>query len=243
MMPNTPRRFVRLCQVVALNLVLCGVCPVLSAQTQFWTAPRPGDYAEYSASYARGEIPRSPYMSPQTRPQRSFFSWGGAAQADAQAEAVPQDARQYAYGGWGAAPRFSAYANTGYEYSGPQRELAPEDYITPPPPGLVPVDYPIELFLSRGYGRFGDMTFPILGGERGAPTPTGRFTLQRKELAYMSKKYKTPMPYSLFFTDAHAIHYGALDVPSRGCVHVDYRTAQILYYSTITGKTRVIIHP
>jgi lipoprotein-anchoring transpeptidase ErfK/SrfK len=105
------------------------------------------------------------------------------------------------------------------------------------------VDYPIELFISQGYGRFGNMTFPILGGERGAPTPTGRFILQRKELAYTSKKYKTPMPYSLFFTDAHAIHYGALDVPSRGCVHVDYRTAQILYYSTITGKTRVIIHP
>lgn len=237
------RRHARLGTIITLGAALWGLCSLVPAQTQFWTAPRPGDYAEYSASYARGEIPRSPYVAPETRPQRSFFSWGAGAQTETRAQANPQPYYQYGYGGWSANSGFSAYANTGYQYSGPQRELAPEDYITPPPPGLVPVDYPIELFLSQGYGRFGDMTFPILGGERGAPTPTGRFTLQRKELAYMSKKYKTPMPYSLFFTDAHAIHYGALDVPSRGCVHVDYRTAQILYYSTITGKTRVIIHP
>jgi hypothetical protein len=135
---------------------------------------------------------------------------------------------------------FGSYS--GASTGGFNDKLDPKSYITPPPPGLKQVGYPVEIFLSQGYGRFGDYTFQLLGGRDTQPTPLGTFSLERKEIDYFSKKYQTPMPYSIFFTDAHAIHYGALDVPSRGCIHVDYRTSQILYFSTIVGKTKIIIH-
>lgn len=145
------------------------------------------------------------------------------------------------------AAQFSSYSahaleGTGSEYV-PTETFRPEDYITPPPPGLVPMDDPVELWISAGVGRFGNHEFELLGGKPSAPTPTGVFTVQSKDAKYWSKKYDAAMPYSVFFATGYALHYGALDQPSHGCVHLPYETSQRLFYCTKVGKTKVIIHP
>ncbi|HLM83702.1 MAG TPA: L,D-transpeptidase [Candidatus Bathyarchaeia archaeon] len=51
--------------------------------------------------------------------------------------------------------------------------------------------------------------FPILFGDDEGPlaTPEGVFRVKWKSIDYYSRKYKAPMPYSLFFTDGrNAIH-------------------------------------
>lgn len=102
---------------------------------------------------------------------------------------------------------------------------------------------PIEIWLSAGHGRFGNHTFQALGGRPTQPTPKGSFRIQRKVYDYWSKKYDAPMPRAIFFTDACAIHVGSLETMSRGCIHVDWTTGELLYEAARTGRTRVIIHP
>jgi lipoprotein-anchoring transpeptidase ErfK/SrfK len=101
----------------------------------------------------------------------------------------------------------------------------------------------IEIWRSRNMGRFGDNYFRVSVGSRDKMTPTGRYTVRKKQIDYWSRKYDRAMPYAVFFTDAHAIHAGDLTTPSKGCIRVDYPTAEWLYYYAKSGKTRVVIHP
>ncbi|MDD4279891.1 MAG: L,D-transpeptidase family protein [Candidatus Sumerlaeales bacterium] len=143
--------------------------------------------------------------------------------------------------------QFSSYSATYHDNEGSNYTqtvtFRPEDYLTDPPPGLVPTDDPVELWIGAGVGRFGDHEFELLGGTDAEPTPIGTFTVISKDAKYWSKKYDAAMPYSVFFKTGYAMHYGALDKPSHGCVHLPYETAQRLYYCTKVGKTKVIIHP
>jgi lipoprotein-anchoring transpeptidase ErfK/SrfK len=101
----------------------------------------------------------------------------------------------------------------------------------------------IEIWRSRQIGRFANQYFRVSVGMASNRTPTGQYTVRKKDMRYWSKKYDRAMPYAVFFTDAHAIHAGDLSTPSRGCVRVNYPTAEFLYHYARTGKTRVFIYP
>lgn len=104
--------------------------------------------------------------------------------------------------------------------------------------------YPaIIIWKSERMGYFNGHYFPVSIGHSGNPTPTGRYTVKKKVVDYWSKKYDRAMPYSVFFTDAHAIHSGDLTTPSKGCIRVDRAVAPWLFSWAQAGKTRVIIHP
>lgn len=101
----------------------------------------------------------------------------------------------------------------------------------------------IEIWKSEQVGRFAGYVFPVSVGSSTKPTPTGKYTVKKKVVDYWSKKYDRPMPYSVFFTDAHAIHSGDLYTPSKGCIRVDRSVAPWLYSYAKPGKTKVVIYP
>ncbi len=102
---------------------------------------------------------------------------------------------------------------------------------------------PIYIWKGKKLGYHDGYYFPVSIGKPSTPTPTGRFTVKKKQVDYVSFKYKLPMPYSVFFTDAHAIHSGDISTESRGCVRVPREWAVWLYSKAKTGKTRVIVRP
>lgn len=102
---------------------------------------------------------------------------------------------------------------------------------------------PIYIWKSKKLGYHDGYYFPVSIGKPSTPTPTGKFTVKKKQVDYVSFKYKLPMPYSVFFTDAHAIHSGDITTESRGCVRVPREWAVWLYSKAKTGKTKVIVRP
>ncbi len=101
----------------------------------------------------------------------------------------------------------------------------------------------IDIWKGQQIGHFGGYYFPVSVGKSSNPTPTGSYTVKKKSKDYVSFKYKLPMPYSVFFTDAHAIHSGDVSTASRGCVRVPRPVAQWLFYYSQPGKTNVVVHP
>jgi lipoprotein-anchoring transpeptidase ErfK/SrfK len=92
--------------------------------------------------------------------------------------------------------------------------------------------------------------FPVLTGDAETTTEPGVYLVQVKQEDYFSRKYQTPMPYSIFFnyTQRAAIHGGAVPPPAErkwvathGCVHVEEPHSKWLYDWTETGRTLVII--
>jgi hypothetical protein len=98
------------------------------------------------------------------------------------------------------------------------------------------------------------LSFPILGGDIETPTGNGRYRVEKKIRNYYSKRFKVPMPYSLFFVyndrSRKAIHEG--DVPKRksdrqkkwathGCVHAEMPIMKKLYAWADENTTEVII--
>ena len=92
--------------------------------------------------------------------------------------------------------------------------------------------------------------FPVLTGDDETTTDPGIYLVRVKDEDYYSRKYQTPMPYSIFFnyTERTAIHEG--EVPSRqkkiglathGCVHVEQPHIKWLYDWTEAGRTVVVI--
>jgi len=84
-------------------------------------------------------------------------------------------------------------------------------------------------------------------GRKGYRTPTGRYRVQRMVRTYRSRKYKLPMPYSLFYRGGYAIH-GTDDTAmlgrpaSHGCVHLSPGKARTLYHMVQKhGGARVIV--
>lgn len=168
--------------------------------------------------------------------------------------AAPTSAQYYGYG-------YDYYGNSGY-YGGnsywsggggyqDQQEpsygygsyyYSPEAQGGSSDEGGLSSSTPIQIWLSSRYGRFGGYEFYALGGRRSHPTPTGRFTVRAKHEDFYSRKYKAPMPLSLFFTDQCAIHVGSLNVSSHGCIHVDWQAAQTLFQYAKPGKTPVYVY-
>ena len=94
------------------------------------------------------------------------------------------------------------------------------------------------------------LEFPVLTGDDETTTNPGIYLVRVKDEDYYSRKYQTPMPYSIFFdyTGRKAIHGGEVPPPQRkiglathGCVHVEQPYIEWLYDWTEAGKTVVII--
>jgi lipoprotein-anchoring transpeptidase ErfK/SrfK len=88
---------------------------------------------------------------------------------------------------------------------------------------------------------------PISSGAKGHETPSGIYTIWRKERFYMSKAHPDPkgvnnMDFSLWFTHrGHAIHMGNDDAMSHGCIHVGPKGAATMFRWAKKNETKVVI--
>jgi lipoprotein-anchoring transpeptidase ErfK/SrfK len=94
------------------------------------------------------------------------------------------------------------------------------------------------------------LEFPVLTGDDETTTEPGIYLVRVKEEDYYSRKYQTPMPYSIFFDyqERKAIHEGQVPPPKKkiglathGCVHVEQPYIKWLYDWTEAGRTLVVI--
>jgi lipoprotein-anchoring transpeptidase ErfK/SrfK len=94
------------------------------------------------------------------------------------------------------------------------------------------------------------MEFPVLTGDDETTTDPGVYLVRVKQVDYYSRKYQTPMPFSIFFnyTQRAAIHEGEVPSPQKkiglathGCVHVQQPYIERLYDWTEAGSTLVVI--
>jgi lipoprotein-anchoring transpeptidase ErfK/SrfK len=92
--------------------------------------------------------------------------------------------------------------------------------------------------------------FPVLTGDDECTTDPGIYRVRLKVEDYYSRKYDTPMPFSLFFDLRHrkAIHEGGVPPPAEkrelathGCVHVEPPHMEWLYHWAEEGSTAVVI--
>ncbi len=92
--------------------------------------------------------------------------------------------------------------------------------------------------------------FPVLTGDDETTTEPGIYLVRVKEEDYYSRKYQTPMPYSIFFNyeGKSAIHQGEVPPPrekiklaTHGCVHVEHPIIEWLYEWTEVRRTVVVI--
>ena len=87
----------------------------------------------------------------------------------------------------------------------------------------------------------------ISSGAKGHETPSGIFTIFRKERFYMSKQHPDSkgvnnMDFSLWFTSqGHAIHMGNDNAMSHGCIHVGEKGAKSMFNWAQKGKTKVVV--
>ena len=129
----------------------------------------------------------------------------------------------------------------------PVDQLKPGEWVWYPERSLYgPVAVIVSLsdqlaFVYRNGVRIGATT--ISSGRKGFETPTGVFTILRKEKLHHSKKYdNAPMPDSQFFFGGAALHAGGLPgyPSSHGCVHLPSAFAEALFEVTHDG-TPVIV--
>ncbi len=92
--------------------------------------------------------------------------------------------------------------------------------------------------------------FPVITGDDETTTEPGVYLVRVKDEDYYSRKYQTPMPYSIFFNypARQAIHQGEVPQPdlkkglaTHGCVHVEQPYIKWLYDWTEAGSTVVVI--
>ena len=94
------------------------------------------------------------------------------------------------------------------------------------------------------------MEFPVITGDDETTTDPGTYLVRVKDEDYYSRKYQTPMPYSILFNynTRTAIHGGEVPPPQKkiglathGCVHVEQPYIKKLYDWTEAGRTLVVI--
>jgi len=87
----------------------------------------------------------------------------------------------------------------------------------------------------------------ISSGAKGHETPSGIFTVFRKERFYMSKAHPEAsginnMDFSLWFTQqGHAIHMGNNDAMSHGCIHVGKKGAASMFNWAKKNHTKIVV--
>ncbi|MCF6244882.1 MAG: L,D-transpeptidase [Sulfurovum sp.] len=95
----------------------------------------------------------------------------------------------------------------------------------------------IDIATQRMYVYKGDTllyTWKVSSGKRGHATPRGQYRALSTVKNYMSRKYKAPMPYSVFFKPGYAIHatnsINKLGSPaSHGCIRLHKSNASKFY--------------
>jgi lipoprotein-anchoring transpeptidase ErfK/SrfK len=94
------------------------------------------------------------------------------------------------------------------------------------------------------------LEFPVLTGDDVDTTNPGIYVIKKKVEDYYSKKFDTPMPYSMFFDlkNMKAIHEGAVPPPqerknlaTHGCIHVEEPYMIELFDWADEGHTAVVI--
>jgi lipoprotein-anchoring transpeptidase ErfK/SrfK len=92
--------------------------------------------------------------------------------------------------------------------------------------------------------------FPVVTGDDETTTNPGIYLIRLKDDNYYSRKYDTPMPYSMFFDlkERKAIHEGEVppsavkkELATHGCIHVEPPYIQRLYEWAEEGNTAVVI--
>jgi lipoprotein-anchoring transpeptidase ErfK/SrfK len=92
--------------------------------------------------------------------------------------------------------------------------------------------------------------FSIVTGDDDTPTDPGIYRVKLKDDNYYSRKYDTPMPYSMFFDlkGMKAIHEGEVPPPeikkelaTHGCIHVEPPYIEKLYEWADEENTAVVI--
>jgi hypothetical protein len=114
---------------------------------------------------------------------------------------------------------------------------------------VIWIDQEQQVGGAYGHGRK-LLEFSIISGDDETPTPPGIYPIKRKVANYYSRKYKVPMPYSLFFDlkGMRAIHEGDVPPPeekgdwaTHGCIHVEEPYMKWLYNWAEQGQTVVVI--
>ena len=109
-------------------------------------------------------------------------------------------------------------------------------------------DVCVDLSAHRAWltddGRATGAAMPITSGSAEDPTPTGTFSVQRKERHHVSKESgrNTPMPYSVFFDDeGRGFHTGNTGRASNGCIHLDQDDARDVFAALEPGDEVEIV--
>ncbi|MBA8823219.1 lipoprotein-anchoring transpeptidase ErfK/SrfK [Saccharopolyspora lacisalsi] len=118
----------------------------------------------------------------------------------------------------------------------------------PPAPSETPcaptaracVDLSTQQTWLQENGRVTYGPVPITSGKPAAPTPTGTFQVQWKDVDHRSSEFdNAPMPYSVFFTlNGIAFHQGSLERPSNGCIHLSTSAAP-KYFDSLAPSDEV----
>jgi len=114
---------------------------------------------------------------------------------------------------------------------------------------VIYINQPRQVGIAYEHGKK-LLEFPVLTGDDECPTGSGIYVIRVKDPDYYSKKFDTPMPYSLFFDwgQRKAIHEGGVprgsekrEVATHGCIHVEPPHIEWLYNWAEEGDTAVVI--
>jgi lipoprotein-anchoring transpeptidase ErfK/SrfK len=114
---------------------------------------------------------------------------------------------------------------------------------------VIWIDQPKQVGIAyeRGKKLF---EFPVVTGDDASTTNPGIYIIKLKDDNYYSRKYDTPMPYSMFFDlrGMKAIHEGEVPPPeikkelaTHGCIHVEPPYIERLYDWADEDTTAVVI--
>ena len=92
-----------------------------------------------------------------------------------------------------------------------------------------------QAWLTDGAGHVINGPVAARGGTPSAPTPVGTFHVLSKDKHFYSTQFHAPMPYSVFFYPGDAFHADNTAVPSNGCIHLNWSSAQQFYNTLHLG--------
>lgn len=114
---------------------------------------------------------------------------------------------------------------------------------------IIWIDQPKQIGTAYERGKK-ILEFPVVTGDDETTTNPGIYRVRLKDDNYYSRKYDTPMPYSMFFDlkDMKAIHEGEVPPPeikkelaTHGCIHVEPPYIERLYDWADEENTAVVI--
>ena len=114
---------------------------------------------------------------------------------------------------------------------------------------VIWIDQPKQIGIAYQDGKK-LFEFPVVTGDDITTTNPGIYKVKLKDDNYYSRKYDTPMPYSIFFDlkEMKAVHEGEVPPPevkkqlaTHGCIHVEPPYIERLYEWADEENTAVVI--